>query len=244
VANLRLERYFVVNNKQRREEIEQSIKELNKLVDDAIEYRMVMFYDNEYSDFKDPRVGVPTEWDLRISTRRSVPLPSNVGYDCYKTPTQFSDSKYIKELKEHQSRFDNGQLTSQDYRADLIVLRNKLKREADRLYSIVDRNRELEKQGKSCDKFFAEEIWDRYSFYASFVRENNVRHLNPHFGKWFNLEVKVSAAQKEQKKLINLYKAYAPHLRQDYIKRLDPIEELLVSHGDLDPWDLMNHSSI
>ena len=233
-----------MNNKQRREEIEQSIKELNRLVDDAIEYRMVMFYDNQYSDFKDPRVGVPTEWDLAISTRRSVPLPGTMGYDSYKTPTQFSDSKYIKELKEHQSRFDNGRLVSQDYEADLIVLRNKLRREADRLYSIVERNRELQKEGKNSDKFFAAEIWDRYSFYRSFVGESNVRHLNPHFGKWFNLEVKVNAAQREQERLINLYKQHAPYLRQDYTKRLDPIEELLVSHGDLDPWDLMNHTSI
>ena len=233
-----------MNNKQRREEIEQSIKELNRLVDDAIEYRMVMFYDNQYSDFKDPRVGVPTEWDLAISTRRSVPLPGTMGYDSYKTPTQFSDSKYIKELKEHQSRFDNGRFISQDYKGDLIVLRNKLRREADRLYSVVERNRELEKQGKSCDKVFASDVWDRYSFYRSFVGEDNVRHLNPHFGKWFNLDVKVNAAQREQEKLINLYKRHAPYLRQDYIKRLDPIEELLVSHGDLDPWDLMNHASI
>lgn len=233
-----------MNNKQRREEIKQSIKELNRLVDDAIEYRMVMFYDNQYSGFKDPRVGVPTEWDLRISTRRTVPLPGNMEYDSYKTPPQFSDSKYIKELKEHQSRFDEGRFISRDYEADLIVLRNKLRREADRLYSIVERSRELQKEGKNSDKFFAAEIWDRYSFYRSFVGEDNVRHLNPHFEKWFNLEVKVNAAQEEQKRLINLYKQHAPYLRQDYIKRLDPVEELLVSHGDLDPWDLMNHASI
>ena len=234
-----------MNNKQRREEIEQSIKELNKLVDDAIEYRMVMFYDNQYSDFKDPRVGVPTEWDLAISTRQNVPVPGTMEYDTYKTPPQFSDSKYIKELKEHQSRWDSyGRFISQDYEADLIVLRNKLRREADRLYSIVERNRELQKQGKSCDKFFAAEIWEDYSFYQGFLNETSVRNLSMNLEKWFNLEVKVNAAQKGQKRLSNLYKQHAPYLRQDYIKRLDPIEELLVSHGDLNPWDLMNRTSI
>ena len=234
-----------MNNKQRREEIKQSIDNMNILVDDTIEYRVVMFYDNEYSGFQDPRIGVPTEWELgRIRCRRTVPLPVDMEYYSYKTPPQFSDSKYIEELKEHQSRFDNGRIISQEYSGSLIKLHKELNKEKDRLYSIIEKNRKLQKEGKSCDKFFAAEVRDRYSFYNVFLHESPVGNMSPHFEKWFNLEVKVRAAQKEQERLISLYKAYAPLLRQDYIKRLDPIEELLVSHGDLDPWDLMNHTSI
>lgn len=234
-----------MNNKQRREKIKQSIDNMNTLVDDAIEYRTVMFYDDKYSDFRDPRTGVPTKWDLRgINCRRRVPHPTDMEYYSYKTPPQFSDSKYVEEMKEHQSRFDDYGRVNQEYRVHLAKFLKELHKEKDRLYSIVEKNRRLKKEGKSCDKFFAAEVWDRYSFYQVFVGENSTMHMNPHFEKWFNIEMKVIAAQKEQKRLIDLYEEYAPHLRQDYIKRLDPIEELLVSHGDLDPWDLMNHSSI
>tara|TARA_B100001564_G_C20649755_1_gene676224 strand:+ start:516 stop:1148 length:633 start_codon:yes stop_codon:yes gene_type:complete len=210
-----------VDNTQRRKEIEDCFRSLNDLIEDALEFRSALWGQHHgVKKYGDPRCGAPTRWNLKSLCPYHGNWPDiELNQDCV-------DNKYYK-VHEEYVNLDREQRVKRSYSVSREV-----KATYEKIYS-------------ASQKITEDEVMKRHLH----TKQGELRRWHADYNvmaECFYIAhiayQKMEKAIDKQEQLCNLYNQHAAHLRQEYVPK-DVVKELLVAHGDLDSWELINQSA-
>ena len=209
-----------MDNTQRRKEIEDCFRSLNDLIDDALEFRSALWGQNyEVKRYANLRRGAPTEWNLKSLCPYHTRRPDiELNQDCV-------DNKYYDIHEEYVS------LSSEQRIRRSRSVSREVKATYEKMYSASQKITE--------DKVMKHKLHTKQADLRRWHADYNVGAECFYIA--YIAYQKMGKAIDKQEHLCNLYNQHAAHLRQEYVPT-DVVKELLVAHGDLDSWELINQS--